>query len=86
MTKYDFEVRKADCEPDAEKDEATIAIATKDGDTVRLKIDGLGLLNLLEEINRSVGYENAKNSWHSPETDEPPSFWLRARRTLKLAS
>ena len=88
MTDYNFEVRKAECEPglDPEMDEASITFATKSGDSVRLKIDGLALLKLLEEINRTVGYQNAKSSWRAPETEKPPSFRLRARRTLNQAS
>ena len=85
MTGYDFEVRKVECEPDAdpERDEATITCTTKSGDAVRLKLGGVALLKLLEEINRAVGYQNAKSSWRSPGGERSPTFRLRARRTLK---
>jgi hypothetical protein len=85
MTDYDFEVRTVECELDAdpERDEATMSFTTKSGNAVRLKLDGLTLLKLLEELNRAVGYENAKSSWRSPKAERPPTFKLRARRTLR---
>ena len=85
MPDYDFDVRKVECEPDAdpEMDEATITFTTKSGDAVRLQLGGQTLLKLLEEINRAVGYQNAKSSWRSPGGERPPTFRLRARRTLK---